>query len=97
MPKDTYYKATLHFPENLKDQAQELLAKTKQDSATEKPPQVYLLTSITANNEVIMWLSNAASKKQNPDRTLIELDRKKGEVYISGWERDWMKEDNSEN
>jgi hypothetical protein len=96
MPKDTYYKATLNFPENLEEQAQELLAKTKQDSATEKPPQVYLLTSITANNEVIMWLSNAASKKQNPDRTLIELDRKKGEVYISGWERDWKKEINSE-
>jgi hypothetical protein len=92
MPDDTYYKAMLNFPEDLKQKAQALLSNTTADEITGKPPQVYLVTSITADNQVIMWLSNAASGKDNPNRILIELDRQPGEKYISGWERDWEKE-----
>ena len=85
-PADIYYHATLKYPENLKEIADDLpdffLIKGYQGVERKEPKAVYLITSITSNNEVVTWVANTMMGAPHIDRTIIELDRAKGEPFV---------------
>ena len=80
---ESYYRAYLTYPDNIKTIADELgdLVYWKDGSTSHK--SVYLITSITSNNEAITWLSNTMrNSKALTKRELVELDRAKGESFV---------------
>ena len=82
----TYYQATLHYPVNLKEIADDLpdfyFVTNYKGVKRKEPKAVYLITSITSNNEVVTWVANTMMGAPHIDRTIIELDRAKGEPFV---------------
>jgi hypothetical protein len=85
-PADIYYHATLNYPKNLKEIADDLpefISVTGfQGKVSKKPKQIYILSSITSKNEVVSWISNRGIGGPYVKRNLIELDRAKGEPFV---------------
>jgi hypothetical protein len=79
---ESYYRATLKYPENLKEIADGLPDFVNFTDGEKYPKEVYLLTSITSENEAISWISNGMIGNKYNDRTLIELDKAKGEPFV---------------
>ena len=84
---ESYYQATLKYPENMKEIADKKLPdfytiKDYKNIESKRPKRIYLITSITSKNEVITWLANAKMSASHIDRTTIELDRAKGESFV---------------
>jgi hypothetical protein len=84
---ESYYQATLKYPENMKEIADKKLPdfytiKDYKNIESKRPKRIYLITSITSKNEVITWLANAKMGASHIDRTTIELDRAKGEPFV---------------
>jgi hypothetical protein len=83
---NTYFHATLNYPKDIKSIADNLndfiLVRDYTGENSKHPKRIYLITSITSNNEVVSWLSNAKMASDNITRDLVELDKAKGEPFV---------------